>query len=61
MPGRPGRHGRPCRTGPPRPPCQPAIDAGSDKVEAISTGPTSHRGTFGKAAAEWKTWFDTLR
>lgn len=38
-----------------------AMGAGNDKVEAISTGPTSHRGTFGKAAAEWKAWFDTLR
>lgn len=40
---------------------QQAMGAGNDKVEAISTGPTSHRGTFGKAAAEWKTWFDTLK
>jgi len=40
---------------------QQAMGAGNDKVEAISTGPTSHRGTFGKAAAEWKAWFDTLK
>lgn len=40
---------------------QQAMGAGNDKVEAISTGPTSHRGTFGKAAAEWKRWFDTLK
>lgn len=31
---------------------------GNDKVEAISTGPTSHRGTFAKAVPEWKKWFD---
>ena len=40
---------------------QEAMGAGNDTVEAISTGPTSHRGTFGKAAAEWKAWFDTLK
>ena len=40
---------------------QEAMGAGNDKVMAISTGPTSHRGTFGKAAAEWKAWFDTLK
>jgi pimeloyl-ACP methyl ester carboxylesterase len=33
---------------------------GNDKVEAISTGPTSHRGTYARAAAEWKRWFDSL-
>ncbi|MCU4181293.1 alpha/beta hydrolase family protein [Bosea sp. BH3] len=31
---------------------------GNDKVEAIPTGPTTHRGTFAKAVPEWKTWFD---
>ena len=40
---------------------QEAMGAGNDTVEAISTGPTSHRGTFGMAAAEWKRWFDSLR
>lgn len=33
---------------------------GNDKVEAISTGPTSHRGTYARGAAEWKRWFDSL-
>lgn len=40
---------------------QEAMGAGNEKVEAISTGPTSHRGTFGKAAAAWKRWFDSLK
>lgn len=40
---------------------QQAIGNGNPAVEAISTGPTNHRGTFGKAAAEWKAWFDTLK
>lgn len=31
---------------------------GNDRVEAISTGSTSHRGTFAKAVPQWKTWFD---
>ena len=31
---------------------------GSDRVEAISTGPTSHRGTFATAVPAWKAWFD---
>jgi pimeloyl-ACP methyl ester carboxylesterase len=39
---------------------QRAIGAGNDKVEAISTGPTSHRGTFAVAVPEWKAWFDSL-
>lgn len=33
---------------------------GNDKVEVISTGPTSHRGTYAKAVPEWKSWFDSL-
>lgn len=37
---------------------QRAIGAGNTKVEAISTGPTTHRGTFAKAVPEWKAWFD---
>lgn len=40
---------------------QHAMGAGNDKVEAIPTGPTSHRGTFGSAVPEWKAWFDSLR
>ena len=39
---------------------QRAMGAGNDKVEAISTGPTSHRGTFGTAVPQWKAWFDTF-
>lgn len=31
---------------------------GNDKVEAVSTGPTSHRGTFATAVPQWKSWFD---
>ena len=31
---------------------------GNDQVEAVSTGDTSHRGTFAKAVPEWKKWFD---
>jgi pimeloyl-ACP methyl ester carboxylesterase len=31
---------------------------GNDRVEAVSTGPTSHRGTFPKAVPQWKAWFD---
>lgn len=37
---------------------QRAIGNGNPKVEAISTGPTTHRGTFAKAVPLWKTWFD---
>jgi predicted esterase len=34
---------------------------GNDKVQAISAGPEiNHRGTFGHAAREWKSWFDRL-
>jgi pimeloyl-ACP methyl ester carboxylesterase len=39
---------------------QRAMGAGNDKVEAVSTGPTSHRGTFGTAVPAWKAWFDSL-
>lgn len=39
---------------------QRAMGAGNGKVEAISTGPTSHRGTFGAAVPQWKAWFDSL-
>jgi pimeloyl-ACP methyl ester carboxylesterase len=35
---------------------------GSNTVEAISAGPdANHRGTYGRATAEWKKWFDSLR
>ncbi|MBL6456584.1 hypothetical protein JMJ55_14715 [Belnapia sp. T6] len=37
---------------------QRAIGAGNPRVEAVSTGATSHRGTFARAVVEWKTWFD---
>ena len=40
---------------------QRAIGAGNDKVEAVSTGPTNHRGTFGTAVPAWKAWFDSFR
>lgn len=39
---------------------QQAIGAGNQKVEAISTGPTTHRGTFGTAVPLWKAWFDGM-
>ncbi|MBX9930728.1 MAG: prolyl oligopeptidase family serine peptidase [Methylobacterium sp.] len=32
---------------------------GNDRVKAVSTGPTTHRGTFAKAVPQWKDWFDT--
>ena len=32
---------------------------GNDRVEAMSTGATSHRGTFAKAVPQWKSWFDS--
>lgn len=37
---------------------QQAIGAGNDKVVAISTGRTNHRGTFMTAVPHWKQWFD---
>ncbi|MBS9478415.1 alpha/beta hydrolase family protein [Ancylobacter radicis] len=37
---------------------QRAIGAGNMQVEAISTGPTSHRGTYATAVPLWKVWFD---
>ena len=33
---------------------------GNDRVEAISTGATSHRGTFARAVPQWKSWFDGM-
>lgn len=37
-----------------------ATGAGNAKVEAVSTGQTSHRGTFATAVPQWKAWFDGL-
>ena len=39
---------------------QQAMGAGNANVEAVTTGPTSHRGTFASAVPEWKIWFDSL-
>lgn len=39
---------------------QRAIGAGNTKVEAISTGNTSHRGTYATSLPQWKLWFDSL-
>jgi len=33
---------------------------GNGQVEAVSTGNTSHRGTFATAVPQWKSWFDGL-
>ncbi|RYE35610.1 MAG: alpha/beta hydrolase [Hyphomicrobiales bacterium] len=33
---------------------------GNNKVEAIATGETTHRGTFARAVPLWKAWFDGL-
>jgi pimeloyl-ACP methyl ester carboxylesterase len=40
---------------------QRAIGSGNPQVEAISTGQTSHRGTYATAAPQWKEWFDSLK
>jgi hypothetical protein len=37
-----------------------AIGSGNERVEAISTGSTTHRGTFASAVPQWKAWFDAL-
>lgn len=37
---------------------QRAIGAGNPAVEAVSTGKTTHRGTFATAVPQWKAWFD---
>ncbi|WP_208995894.1 alpha/beta hydrolase family protein [Pannonibacter tanglangensis] len=37
---------------------QRAMGAGNPMAEAVSTGPTSHRGTFARAVPQWKVWFD---
>lgn len=39
---------------------QRAIGSGNQTVEAVSTGSTSHRGTFATAVPKWKSWFDGL-
>ncbi|SHJ83667.1 Serine aminopeptidase, S33 [Roseomonas rosea] len=39
---------------------QQAIGSGNTAVQAVSTGPTSHRGTFAQAVPSWKEWFDGL-
>lgn len=39
---------------------QRAIGSGNTQVEAVSTGPTSHRGTYATAVPQWKAWFDGL-
>ncbi len=36
-----------------------SMGSGNNNVEAISTGPTTHRGTFVTAVPEWKKWFDS--
>lgn len=39
---------------------QRAMGNGNPTVDAVSTGATTHRGTFAKAVPQWKTWFDSL-
>ena len=39
---------------------QNAMGAGNSQVEAVSTGPTSHRGTYATAVPQWTIWFDSL-
>ncbi|MBB4040931.1 pimeloyl-ACP methyl ester carboxylesterase [Microvirga flocculans] len=39
---------------------QRAMGNGNERVEAISTGNTTHRGTFASAVPYWKAWFDAL-
>ena len=36
-----------------------ALGAGNPAVEAISTGKTTHRGTFATAVPQWKNWFES--
>ena len=40
---------------------QRAMGNGNPAVEAISTGQTSHRGTYATAVPLWKAWFDGPR
>ncbi|MFN4009165.1 MAG: alpha/beta hydrolase family protein [Pannonibacter sp.] len=37
---------------------QSAMGSGNPMAEAVSTGDTSHRGTFARAVPQWKIWFD---
>ncbi|HWK97212.1 MAG TPA: alpha/beta hydrolase [Pseudolabrys sp.] len=37
---------------------QHAIGNGNSQVQAVSTGATSHRGTYATAVPQWKSWFD---
>ncbi len=37
---------------------QRGIGSGNTQVEAVSTGKTSHRGTYATAVPLWKAWFD---
>jgi pimeloyl-ACP methyl ester carboxylesterase len=39
---------------------QRSIGNGNITVEAVSTGNTSHRGTYATAVPQWKVWFDGL-
>jgi len=38
---------------------QMAMGNGNTQVEAVSTGKTSHRGTYATAVPQWKVWFDS--
>jgi len=38
---------------------QMAMGKGNTQVEAVSTGKTSHRGTYATAVPQWKVWFDS--
>jgi len=40
---------------------QHAIGAGNEKVQAVSAGQTSHRGTYASSIPDWKVWFDGFR
>jgi len=40
---------------------QQAVGSGNPNVTAISTGATTHRGTYAVAAAQWKSWFDGVK
>jgi pimeloyl-ACP methyl ester carboxylesterase len=35
-----------------------AMGSGNQNVEAVSTGSTTHRGTYATAVPQWKVWFD---
>lgn len=37
---------------------QHAVGNGNSQVQAVSTGATSHRGTYATAVPQWKSWFD---